>query len=118
MQQITKYLYVVTPPENISIVVTPVKVGEAYVQAATRNVSLANVDGATPTYRLKITKDAGLNQVVVIGCNFPGDTPDDAEFDLNLLSDTGKPNAFVGPVVAKSDPLHTIEITFHIQQPG
>ncbi|MFL6214770.1 MAG: hypothetical protein ACJ74J_12870 [Blastocatellia bacterium] len=113
MEQVGASLYIVESDETVTLTVTPVQVGP-FVKVGVNDSLLENQDGATPVFSFPITKPAGGNQIADVFCNFPGNPPDTAEYDIQVSGSNG--GDFVGPVVVKTDQLHTIEISFHIAE--
>ena len=111
MTQITAFFYTVKPGEEVTIVVTPQKVGP-HVVAAKAGEVLQNVGGATPTFKFDATNDPGGAHIdiVKLTCNFPGTLDPKARYVVKV-SGAGNEN-FQGPIVNKADSIHAPNVNF------
>jgi hypothetical protein len=113
MVQKNPFLYGVSTGEVVTITVTPVKVGP-FVSAATLGEVLPNHGGATPTFIFPVNLPAGDSQIGRLFCNFPGDTPADALYEVRVKG-SNSPDVFTAPTVKKSAAIHTLPLTFHVE---
>jgi hypothetical protein len=111
MTQINAFFYTVAPNEQVTIVVTPEKVGP-HVVAAKAGKVLKNVGGATPTFKFKAANDdRGTHiDIVKLSCNFPGTLDTSARYVVKV-SGVGNEN-FPGPIINKADPIHAPNVNF------
>ncbi|HTG17257.1 MAG TPA: hypothetical protein VK747_18540 [Blastocatellia bacterium] len=113
MKQLTASVYVVTTGEVVTIIATPVNLPPNEVLASIDGQTLANIDGATPTFRFGITEPADSGQIAKILCNFVSLPDDNTEPRMCHLRVQGsKGGDFTGRTINESDPLHAVSINF------
>ena len=103
--------YDVTPGERIKIVMTPRDgAGESNVTASSNGTNEEFFSGTKPRLEFNCKSGKGEFTSATVSCSFPGDTPDKANF---LIEISGKPDEDTDSlVVAKSDPDHEPEFRF------
>jgi hypothetical protein len=103
--------YDVAPGEHIKIVITPHDgAGESNVTAASNGDNEQFFSGTTPRLEFDCKATKGEVTSATVSCSFPGDTPDKANFVINI---SGKPDGDTDSlVVAKTDPDHDPEFRF------
>lgn len=112
MNKITDYIYQVAQNETVTIVFTPVQVGESFVAVALDGQTLNSPPGPNPTYTFEATKPPGKVHFGKIECSFPDGTPDTARFESRVKGSLG--GDFSGPTVNKTDAVHDPDVEFRV----
>jgi hypothetical protein len=111
-----KSRYLVSPGENVTVVFTPINVGEEFVAVGLDGNPKdpdPNSPVGTPTFSFPVSSEV---HVMMIQCTFVDPNPGNPEprFDSQLKAELGgvTTGPFDGPTVKKSDPLKRIAIRF------
>ena len=112
MNKISDYRYEVERNEEVTLIFTPIEVGEQYIVMALDGRTLDPLPGPYPTFTFSVTKSPGKTHFGKIECSFPGDTPDTAKFESRVKGSGG--DDFPGPTIKKIDAFHDPNIEFQV----
>jgi hypothetical protein len=101
MHQMTKSIYTVDAGEVVSVEIVGTGVLD-FATMALDGVKQKPVSARPLTFSFAVMVLAGESHSVTIECLFPGQTPDDARFDIKVLGSFG--GVFQSHDIAKHDP--------------
>jgi hypothetical protein len=102
--------FTVKAGEDILINITPVQIGDFCV-ASLDGASLTPISTNPLTYKFNVGKKEGLMHTLAIECNFPGDAPSSARYEVTINHSDTPISRFV---ITKSDPNNPFFLTFKV----